>query len=165
MFILWVWYAGIKWAKTPKLLQCVINGDCLMYNMRFFTLILTTLVIMAPIAVNGDFLCGFLSFLGTDWPCRMSCKIQGYVSKVRVLVKISRVIYVIPCYHISQTNGTCEGPDCGCSSETILDEIKEHIAKFGDEVNSWNITKDVKRLVNRAQCGISKKYENIQIHI
>ena len=60
-----------------------------------------------------------------------------------------------------QTNGTCDGPDCGCSSETIVDEINEHIAKLGDEVNSWNITKDVKRLVNKAQCGISKKYENI----
>ena len=86
--------------QSTNLLQCVIDGDYVMCcyrrtydvpasgvnnkttDMRFFTLILATLVIMAPIAVSGDFLCGFMSFLGKDWPCRMSCKIQGYVSVV-----------------------------------------------------------------------------------
>ena len=68
------------------------------------------------------------------------------------------------CYHICQTNGTCEGPDCGCSSETIRDEIKENIAKFSDEFNSWKMTQDVlKYLVNKAQSGICKKYENFKI--
>ena len=51
-------------------------------NMRSLTLVVFAVAVTAPFAaVNGDgFRCGFLSFLGTDWACRQSCKIQGHVS-------------------------------------------------------------------------------------
>ena len=52
--------------------------------MRSLTLFLGAVAIMAPFTVvNGAaFRCGWLSFLGTNWACGLSCKVQGYVSKL-----------------------------------------------------------------------------------
>ena len=51
--------------------------------MRSFTFVLAAAVaVMAPFAAvdAAGFRCGFLSFLGSNWACRQSCKVQGHVS-------------------------------------------------------------------------------------
>ena len=58
-----------------------LTGTLERTNMRSFTLVLAAVAVMAPIAVDAAaFRCGFLSFLGSDWACRQSCKVQGHVS-------------------------------------------------------------------------------------
>merc|ERR1712038_1203071 len=103
-------------------------------------LVLAVVAATAPFAaVDGlAFRCGVMSFLGKDWACRQSCKALGH------------------------TTGACEGTDgseCKCSEETggiadVFGKIKEKFEEFGeqvgDEVNSWEITQDVKGLVNIA---------------
>ena len=49
-----------------------------------------------------------------------------------------------------------------CSGETggsavLFGQIKEQFDKFGEEVNSWEITQDIRGLGDRAQCGLSEK--------
>ena len=52
-------------------------------NMRSFTLVvLAVIAVTVPFAaVDGVAVrCGLLSFLGSDWSCRQSCKVLGHVS-------------------------------------------------------------------------------------
>ena len=49
-----------------------------------------------------------------------------------------------------------------CSQETggiadVFDSIKGEFERFGNEVNSWEITQGIKDTINKAQCGISEK--------
>ena len=69
--------------ESLRVSQSEIGGTLERTNMRSFTLVLAAVALTTPffVAVNGaGFRCGFLSFLGTDWACRQSCKIQGHVS-------------------------------------------------------------------------------------
>ena len=66
------------WAGEP-----VWNWPDPRANMRSFTLVvLAVIAVTVPyVAVDGVAVrCGLLSFLGSDWSCRQSCKVLGHVS-------------------------------------------------------------------------------------
>merc|ERR1712117_730802 len=110
-------------------------------NMRSFTLVVLAFVAVDGVAVR----CGLLSFLGTDWSFRQACKVRGH------------------------TTGACEGSECKCSEETggiadVFGKIKEKFEEFGDEVNSWEITQDIRNAANRAQCGLTENICETSCH-
>ena len=50
----------------------------------------------------------------------------------------------------------CSGVTGGTAD--VLNSIKGEFERFGEEINSWEITQGIKDTINKAQCGISEKY-------